>query len=414
MPSNRKKSLNIGMILDGSYPRDIRVRKEAESLAKFHSVSILCCKNEGDKEYEEINGVKIVRAISYKNNFERGLIDVFLSIRFIHPYFYKKLKRFIDDFSLDVIHVHDLPLAKSAYLAAQKKEIISILDLHENYAAALSTWFSWRKNPIIRLKNKIFFGYNRWSKYESSCLPHFDRIITVVEEMKQRILNENSIEGHKIVVIPNSEKKVFFKNFEFGRNNYFKNDKDRFIVSYVGGFGPHRGLHIAIEGMKYVTKQISHVKLVLVGPANKDVHEHLNNLVKKYGLEHHVEIKGREPFEKVVEIMQGSNINIVPHISNEHTESAVPHKLYQILLSGKPLLVSDCAPMKRMVSENEMGYVFESGNPMSFAEKVIEIYEDPKKAEQRAQKGFQETYEGKLNWEHTEGDLLHLYDNLKN
>lgn len=414
MPSNRKKSLNIGMILDGSYPRDIRVRKEAESLAVHHSVFVLCTKDANEKEYEEVNGVKIFRWISYKNLIEKGIIDVLLSINFIHPYFSKKLRRFIDDHSLDVIHVHDLPLAKSVYKAAQKRKITSILDLHENYAAGLSIWFSWRKSGIIRWKNKIFFGYKKWAKYESQCLPQFDRIITVVEEMKQRILQENVIDASKIEVIANSEKKTFAKNFELGENNYFLKDKNRFIVSYVGGFGPHRGLHIAIEGMQYVMKKLPHAKLVLVGPSNKDVNDHLNNLVKECGVESHVEIKGREPFEKVVEIMQGSHINIVPHISNEHTESAVPHKLYQILLSGKPLLVSDCAPMKRMVFENEMGYVFESGNPMSFAEKVIEIYEDPKKAEERAQKGFKETYEGKLNWEHTEQDLLHLYDNLEN
>lgn len=33
--------MNIGMLLNGNYPADIRVRKEAESLSENHSVFIL-------------------------------------------------------------------------------------------------------------------------------------------------------------------------------------------------------------------------------------------------------------------------------------------------------------------------------------------------------------------------------------
>jgi glycosyltransferase involved in cell wall biosynthesis len=139
---------------------------------------------------------------------------------------------------------------------------------------------------------------------------------------------------------------------------------------------------------------------------------HLQDLVTKFNLHENVQIKAREPFKNVVNIMKSSDINIIPHISNEHTESAVPHKFYQILLSGKPLLVSDCAPMKRMVTELEIGNFFESENPKSFAETVINIHSNYHLAQEKAKKGNKEALNGELNWEFTSKNLVHLYDNL--
>ena len=127
-----------------------------------------------------------------------------------------------------------------------------------------------------------------------------------------------------------------------------------------------------------------------------------------------VEIRGSEPFKNVVNIMRNSSVNIIPHISNEHTESAVPHKFFQILLSGKPLLVSNCAPMKRLVHQYEIGTYFESENPTSFANSIVNIHADYDAAMQKAKKGNHESLNGELNWESTSKNLLHLHDNLGN
>jgi glycosyltransferase involved in cell wall biosynthesis len=404
--------MNIGMLLNGNYPADIRVRKEAETLVKSHSVFILCKRNPGEKEYEIVNGVQVIRKIQYKNLAHEGIIDVIASVSFMHPFFKNELPYFIKENSINVLHVHDLPLAKTAFLAARKYHLKTVLDLHENYPAALMTWFSWRKNPIIRLKNKLFFGYKRWSHYESRIIKKYTIIITVVDEMKQRLIEQHNLSKDNIVIVPNAEKKEFAKNFDANAPNYFNDLQNKFIISYVGGFGPHRGLHTAILGMNSISEKIPNALLVLVGPANNDVRNHLQSLIIENNLETFVQIKGREPFKNVVNIMRSSSVNIIPHISNEHTESAVPHKFFQILLSGKPLLVSDCAPMKRLVNEYEIGTYFESENPNSFANSIVNIHSNYDLALEKARKGNDESLNGNLNWEFTSKNLVHLYDNL--
>ena len=78
------------------------------------------------------------------------------------------------------------------------------------------------------------------------------------------------------------------------------------------------------------------------------------------------------------------------------------------------MLVSDCAPMKRLVKQFKIGTYFESENPQSFANKIIEIHSDYDSAIQKAKKGNDESLNGELNWEFTSKNLVHLYDNLGN
>ena len=400
------------MLLNGNYPADIRVRKEAETLVQSHSVFVLCKRNVDEKEYEVVNGVQVIRKIEYRSLAHEGIIDVIASVSFMHPFFKTALPFFIKENKIDVLHVHDLPLAKTAFLAAKKHRLKTVLDLHENYPAALMTWFAWRKNSVIRLKNRLFFGYHRWRNYEARIVKKYSIVIAVVNEMRQRLIEQHNLLEQHIVIVPNAEKKEFAKNFKASTPNYFEDKKDRFIISYVGGFGPHRGLHTAILGMKDVIRSIPNALLVLVGPSNKDVRNHLENLINENQLENFVEIRGREPFKNVVNIMKSSSVNIIPHISNEHTESAVPHKFFQILLSGKPLLVSDCAPMKRLINEFEIGNCFKSEDPNSFAKEIVNIYADYDLAIAKAKKGSQESLNGELNWEFASKNLVHLYDNL--
>jgi glycosyltransferase involved in cell wall biosynthesis len=411
MPQDKKTVL---MLLDGFYPADIRVRKEAESLVKKHNVFILCCRKNEEIEEEIINNVTILRKVHYKSFTKKGLIDIKVAINFIHPKFHRILSEIITKNNIDVIHVHDLPLAKTGFLAAKKHSLKSVLDLHENYAAALLTWFSWRKSPIIRLKNKIFFSYSKWQNYENKIIKKYDKIVAVVEEMKERIVADTKINESTITVITNSEKKEFASHFNSEKDAFFNEYKDNFIISYVGGFGPHRGLQTAIEAMVEISKEIPNALLALIGPANKDVRSYLENLIDKFNVRESVIIYESQPFKKVVNIMQSSSLNIIPHISNLHTESTIPHKLFQILLSKKPILVSDCAPLERIIQKHKIGTVFKAGSFNGFAEQVFKIHNNYDKAIIKAEKGFDLAFNGNLNWEHTEKKLLHLYNNLDN
>ena len=103
------KKHEILMIVENSYPLDIRVRKEAESLQRSgYQVNVLAMKEKGQKYNERINGVRVTR-IPAIPKFRIGQYIYFMDYAYItvvglaffllsHPF-----RRY------RVIHVHNPP-----------------------------------------------------------------------------------------------------------------------------------------------------------------------------------------------------------------------------------------------------------------------------------------------------------------
>ena len=86
-----------------------------------------------------------------------------------------------------------------------------------------------------------------------------DHVIAVVKEMKDRLISAHNVSDSHISVISNTEPKSFDTlQIDEKITSQFK---DQFIVSYIGGFGPHRGIDTAILGMSKLSKDID-IKLL--------------------------------------------------------------------------------------------------------------------------------------------------------
>jgi len=400
------------MVVDGSYPNDIRVRKEAEALVKNGKMVLVVSPAKKDDIQEEmINGVSVLRIGKNYTHFKKGIFDIVESVFNVNPFFYYNLRKVFKKYHINFLHVHDLPLAGTGYLFKSKVNKL-ILDLHENFPEALKTWFLWKKNPFIRLKNKIFMNPQRWSKKEKIYCLKYDRIICVVDEMKQKLESKFTIDHNKMIVVSNHEEKSFVKNFA---ENTAQNiiDNDTFSITYVGGFGPHRGLDTAIKGMPEIIKTIPKAILYLIGKGSSDVENRLKEIVKENNVEAHVKIVGYRPFKEVSAIMHASIINIIPHNEDEHTNNTIPHKLFQIMLSGSMLLVSSCKPLKRIVEKYDAGLVFEAGNPKDFSDKVIEVFINFDNIRFKTENALKAVVENDENWETESLKLIQLYDKLE-
>lgn len=403
-------SKTIGMLLDGFYPSDIRVQKEATSLIEAgFKVALLCKRRKGEVAYEVHEGIDLMRIISGTTHTSKGIIDIIVGINFVHPLFKHKLNSFIKKFSVDVLHVHDLPLVKTAVIAAKKQNIKVVADFHENYPEALKVWFQWQKNHVIRLKNKIFFGYKRWNEYEKWAVHHIDHIIAVVNEMKERLVEEHHVDPDKIVVITNSENKVFVER-ELDASIY-ADDKDKFVVAYTGGVGPHRGVDTAIEALNYL-KEFNDIVLYITGTSSKAAQKTMSDSIEKYNIQERVKVLGYRPFSEFYSFMKMASVNLIPHHSNGHTDNTVPHKLFQCMMVGQPLLVSTSTPLKRIVNETKSGLVFEAGNPQDLADKILELYHDSNNCIQLGENGKIATLEGYYNWENASKKLIEFYRNM--
>jgi len=393
------KTKKILMLLEHSFPPDIRVEKEAKALLEAgFDLSLVCAEG---KETDNWNGMKI-----YKVPIPRDILSKakrFLSV--VHPDFYRYLDNLFKKDFFDIIHVHDLRLVSTALKIKEKYGCKVVVDLHENYPAGVREWNKASSGLKGFLKTKID-NYDKWFKIESEVVKKVDKIIAVVDEMKERMIKQHNIPEDKILVVSNLEDEDFVKKAKVDKS-LIQKYKDKFVVLYIGGFGAHRGIDIAIKGMKHINKD--DVLLLLVGKGSEKIENEFKNLIRENNLENKVEMVGWQPFEKVFSYQSLANICIVPHNSNEHTDNTIPHKLYQYMMVGKPILVSSCPPLARVVKEAKSGLIFRAGDDKDFADKILEIYNDKTLQKQFSENGLKYTFELKHTWQEESKKLINLY-----
>jgi len=403
-PLRRENDLRIGMILQATIPpNDIRVEKEAGTLISAgHEVHLLLEGAAGQPDEEIWEGMRLLRGVRMSPAREKFHRYTF-NFNFRDGLWRRAITDFIRSRKIDALHVHDLPLVGEAVRVGRAEGIPVVADLHENFPGGLQVWYT------SGLKKKTIYNFKRWSRYEREILGEVDAVIAVVEESKRR-LEGIGIPGEKIYVVPNTaHRKGEQAPVDLG---ILEKYRDRFVISYVGKFSTHRGLDVMIGAMPGLRESVPDVLLLLVGDRNRPYMDYLKGLVEKLGCGDVVEMTGWQDFDRIWSYIHASDVCIVPHQRNPHTDTTIPHKIFQYMMLGKPVLVSDCPPLARVIEDSGGGLVFRYDDPADFAAKVRQLRDDPD-LRARISAAGREAFIDRYNWESTSGELLRLYDSLE-
>lgn len=403
----------IAMLLDGQYPSDIRVRKEAESLVEMgYPVVVICRWSKGQPRREEINSVLIDR-IGWNDGFiYRGIMDTLTSIFFIHWIFYFSGRKRLRRYDVDHIHVHDLPLLYTGVLLKRRIKVGGkvIFDMHENYPEMLKEYFMIRKSFFVRLKDRILFYPGRWKKYEQRVIPKSDYIIAVVDEMRTKLINDfPNFRPESILVVSNFERRQFSILQE---KDSFEFDPDTFYLVYVGGISPVRGLETVLDALKILKKSFK-VAFLIIGKGRVSYERQLKERSSQLGISEEVKFLGYKSFNRINYFMQNASFNIIPHIKNDHTDFTIPHKLFQIFLSKSPVIVSSCRPLKRIVESMNGGFVFTASDENHLADICLQVKHNPLESIHRAENAYRGVIEKRYYWEAEAEKLEELYSTLQ-
>jgi glycosyltransferase involved in cell wall biosynthesis len=399
--------MKILMVLLQKFPPDIRVEKEARTLTDAgHEVTVIAAGENGEAGDCVLNGIRLVR-IPKPPGWRGRYGEIKDALIHRDRFWIEPILRVGRDTGAEVIHGHDLWVLGNCLSAAKRLGIPVIADLHENWPATMSL-FHPRETWLDHVTHPILFGYRRWLGFERSVLRKVDRVITVVPEAAARLVAMHSLPREKIAVVSNTEDIDFASNMPID-NDLTRGFRDNFTLIYVGGFNSHRGLDLVIKAMPTIASRLPHVKLILVGSGNE---RHLEAVIRKANAEPFVDMLGWQPFEKVYSYIMNSDVCLVPHIRHEHTDNTVPHKLFQYMYMRKPVIVSDCPPLKRIVEESHAGLVFRTTEPQSFCEAVYRLA-----ADQDLRRGMGEAghsaVKRKYNWQEDARVLLQCYAQLK-
>ncbi len=261
------------------------------------------------------------------------------------------------------IHVHDLPYAKCGIKAAREAGVPVVIDLHENHPAALALW---KRRAIDRM----LLSPTRASRLERWAVRHADAVIVVVGEAKDRLIADGA-DPAKIVVFGNTESR------ELAALPTPAPTWEALRMVYVGGVAQHRGLDTAVRAMPEILREQPTAHLTIVGDG--DAMDALRTLVADLSVAESVTFAGWLSRDEAMSHIAESTVALVPHHRSPHTDATIPHKLFQYMAYARPVLVSDCAPLARIVRETGAGEVFASGNAHDLASKAL-LLADPGRA----------------------------------
>ncbi len=385
--------MKILMVLDHKFPPDIRVENEIEALLKAgHEVHLACYTRQGMPSFEEIQSIKVHRkpisTFLYKSSVGA------LKFPFYFNFWRHFLKKLFQTETFDAIHIHDLPLARVGLELGKQFNIPCTIDLHENWPALLKI-----STHTQTLLGRLLSNNRQWEKYEMRSCTEANHIIVVVEEAKER-LKQLGIDTNKIKVVSNT---LNFNHFKIPKE---QPNPEKTTLLYAGGINRHRGLQYVIRGIKYLHNLKKPIEIQILGSGS--YLETLRQLAREEGVSNQVQFLGWKNYQEMQYFFGKADICLIPHLKTPHTDSTIPHKLFQYMYAGKPVIASDCNPIKRIVEETGSGLIYPYNYPEEFArcvEKLVLQKDFYAACAANGKKAVEETY----NWEKDSMNLCNIY-----
>ena len=360
--------MKIGMILDSTYPDDARVTNEcAELLKNKHEIHLFClCFKKPFVKNEVINQINVHRYHCSKLTYKLSALANDIGL---YGFILKnKIRDFVENSDVEVLHVHDIQIAKAAISVSKRFGIKYNIDLHENRPEIMKYY-----KHVNSFFGRIFISPSRWKKAEESFVEKANKIIVVTENAKEELLSRVKIDQKKIVVYPNTVRNDFYKNKKIDKvleKQYSKN----FVITYVGNTSERRGLLTVIESLKTLRKTIPNIKLLIIGKSSFD--DVLKNEIKKHDVEELVDFIGWVKENEIPNYLSISKLGLSPLHRNIHHDTTYANKIFQYISFGCPVVSSDVIAQSELVKKHNIGVVFEDRNVMDLTKKIIQLYNE--------------------------------------
>ena len=386
------------MVVHAYYPLgETRVEREALALIDHGiEVDILCLRDEGEADFETVNGVNVYR-IPVRRQPTRGLYS---RLREYLTFFFHVFFKF---FSLQparryqVVQAHNLPdfLIFSALIPKLMGARL-ILDIHDR----MPEFFAAQGNKSM----DSFLVRCVLLQEKLSCL-FADQVITVTELWRKKLISHGISPDRVSVVMNVADNRIFHPDPSLQRRN---RQDGHFHLIYHGTFKQRYGLDILIRAVGLVRESLPGIRVTIQGEG--EFYSEMVQLVNELGLQEHVHIHAFVlPTEKLPALIASADAGVVPNRNDVFTGDLLPTKLMEYIALDVPVI----AARTRVISEyfdDSMVRFFTPGDPASLAETILELYRHPEKMhEQVINSGkFIKTY----NWPVIASEYVNLVRGL--
>jgi glycosyltransferase involved in cell wall biosynthesis len=265
-----------------------------------------------------------------------------------------------------------------------------VLDMAEDYPAMyresldIGGWRAW----VYRIvKNPTLMAY-----VERRTVGLVDHTLVVVEESAERLKRQFGISETRLSVVSNTPRLEGLDP----QPVLAPSARSWLQLIYTGYVQEARGLEVVVQALHLLRERGVDVRFRVVG--NGSYLPRLAKLVREKKLESVIELTGWVAHKEVAKYVLQADVGVIPHPKNAHTDTTIPNKLFDYMVCGRPVVVSNAAPMERIVTQERCGLVFRAGNPESLADVVFQLSADEATRRGMGRNGV-EAVQQRFHWE---------------
>ena len=370
----------IVSIVINNFKNDSRVLKENISLQNAgYDVQVVALWEEGVKEFETIQNIPVHRVVLQSKNWStNGLIQLLKYFEFI----YRVVKGYRDS---DIVHCNDLNALPVAVIIKKffNKNVKIVYDAHEYETETL--YSTGIRKKIAQKLEKYFIKYT-------------DSVITVSETIANEYVRLYNIE--KPVLVFNTP---YYK--EIKPTNIFREkfhiSKEKNIFLYQGALSQGRGIEILLEAFTSLDENN-----IIIFMGYGLLEDHIKESAKKYmNIYFHEAVAPEEVLVYTSSADFGISTIEDSCLSYRY---CLPNKMFEYMMAGLPVIVSDLPEMKKIIEVFNVGVVLHENSINGMKDAIGEL----EKLDKYVLKENLEQVKYQYNWEEQEKKLLKVYNAL--
>jgi glycosyltransferase involved in cell wall biosynthesis len=327
----------------GPHRAGVQLRHVIRALTPLHSVDLLVIR-EGDQPYVERQGrVRVLRVPTHEADLGSQV-----------QAFQRALKRQLDGADYDVVHCRD------SWSGTPVLEARSRLGYAMVYDLARSPLGETMLDPELDAQ---------YARDEDACLSAADLVLAPTPAAVKALQSRGKPE--RVVLSPPG---VDVDRFDWDHPPTAGPPR----ILYVGTIDPGRGVRVLVRAMAAIIREVD-ARLVLAGSMAPTFGQPLRDAVRELGLVDKVEVIGPVDHDQLPALLATATVCVVPAAADLTPSPTVvfPTKLLEYMACRRAVVAPRRETLAHVVENNREALLFEPGDPLDLARKVLRLLGEP-------------------------------------
>jgi glycosyltransferase involved in cell wall biosynthesis len=326
----------------------------------------------------------------------------------------KLLKRKIQDFAPDIIHIHNFfRIASPAVLYVASEYNIPVVQTLHNYRLICAGALLLRQNqpcelcvqkrfPTAGIQYKCF-GDSAIKSAQLTLMTGLhktlgtfkhkvSKYITLTDFARQKILNSSlNLQESQVVVKPNSVE-------DYG---WSKPDERQHFFLFIGRLTQEKGIDVLLKAFEK-----AELKLEMIGEGDIKMQEKIKELTLQ---NKHITFHGFQKKDFIISKLKSCQALVFPSVWYE----GLPMTILEAYATGTPVIASNQQNINQIVKDKQTGLLFETGNEDSLLQ-TLHYFEKEKGSLESLYKNARQEYLQNYTPDQNYTRLMAIYDELVN